>query len=84
MNGEDQPVKVYEGEPGDVAFLTSGGLTSAGVQIVTAGHFFGSRELHVRCGDEVAAREIVADFEANGRRGGGGDVVLRGPWPKKR
>jgi len=79
MNGEDQPVKVYEGEPGDVAFLTS-----AGVQIVTAGHFFGSRELHVRCGDEGAARELVADFEASGRRGGGGDTILRGPWPKDR
>ena len=83
MNGEDQRVKVYEGEPGDIAFLTSL-LISAGVQIVTAGHFFGSRELHVRCGDEVVARELVADFEASGRRGGGGDTILRGPWPKDR
>ena len=76
---EDQPVKVYEGDPSDIAFLKSL-LDSAGIDVVTAGRFFGpGNEVYVRRRDEESARAILADFEANrGRKGG----VIRGPWPE--
>ena len=76
---DDSPVKVYEGEPSDVAFLTSL-LSSAGIVLVTTGHLFLSREIYVRRSDGPAARELVADFEANKPRRSG--YVLRGPWPR--
>jgi len=77
MSGDDLPIKVYEGEPSDVAFLISL-LASTGIEVVRSGPFFGSREIHVRRSDEPAARELVTDFDANRSRGGG--RVL--PWPK--
>lgn len=81
MNDNDQPVKVYDGEPADVVFLKSL-LDSAGIAVVTAGVFFGpGRELYVRQRDEADAREILADFEATRRSSGGS--VLPGRWDAK-
>ena len=74
--GEDLPVKVYEGEPSDVAFLKSL-FDSAGIDVVTAGHFFGGRDIYVRRRDADAARAILADFEQNRSRKGD---VIKGPW----
>jgi len=75
---EDLPVKVYEGDPSDIAFLKSL-LDAAGIEVVTAGRFFGpGNEVYVRRRDEESARAILTDFEANrGRKGG----IVRGPWP---
>jgi len=79
---DDSPIRVYEGELSDVAFLTSL-LDSAGIVIVaTTGRLFGSRELYVRRSDEPAARDLVADFESRKPRHSGGAYVLRGPWPR--
>ena len=79
---DDSPIMVYEGEPSDVAFLTSL-LSSAGIVIVvTSGRLFGSRELYVRRSDEPAARDLVADFESNRKPRSGRAYVLRGPWPR--
>ena len=76
---DDLPIKLYEGEPGDIVFLTSL-LDSEQIEVVTAGAFFGAaREVYVRRRDEAAAREILADFESHRQRGGN---ILPGPWPK--
>jgi hypothetical protein len=78
MNDDDQAVKVYEGEPTDIVFLKSL-LDSAGIEVVTAGAFFGpGRELYVRRRDEADTREILADFESHRRAPGGS--VLPGRW----
>ena len=79
MVGDDQAVKVYEGEPDDVLVLRSL-LESAGIEIVTAEAFFGpAREIYVRGCDVADARAIIEDAAAQspGRMG----EVLRGPWP---
>lgn len=56
MTGDDQAIKVYDGEPTDVTFLRSL-LESAGIEIVTAGIFFGpTKETYVRGRDEADAR----------------------------
>jgi len=39
MSGDDLPIKVYEGEPSDVAFLISL-LASTGIEVVRSGPFF--------------------------------------------
>ena len=76
MSAGDLPVKVYEGEASDVAFLKSI-FESAGIEVVTAGYFFGGREIYVRRRDEDAARAVLADFEQNRSRKGD---VIKGPW----
>jgi hypothetical protein len=81
MNSEGLPVKVYEGEAADVAFLESL-LRSAGIERARAGAFFGpGTEVYVSRGDEAAAREMVKSFEANWHHGK--PVVIRGPWASK-
>lgn len=78
VTGDDQPIKVYEGELGDVVFVRSL-MAEARIEVVTTGVFFGaSREIYVRRGDEAEAREIVADFDSRRSRTKG--EVLRGPW----
>lgn len=80
MIDHDSPIKVYEGELSDVAFLISL-LAAAGIHIVATGKLFGGREIYVRRSDEPAARDLVEDFESRKSRVEG-HVVLRGPWPK--
>ena len=81
MIGDDQAVKVYEGEPAEVMFLRSL-FEAAGIEMVTAGRFFGpSTEIYVRGRDSAAAREIIEDFKSSPPRPPGD--VLPGPWPKK-
>jgi hypothetical protein len=81
MIGDDQAIKVYEGEPADVMFLRSL-LQSARIETVTAGAFFGAgREIYVRGRDVIKAREIITDFESQ-TPGHHGDI-LPGPWSKK-
>ncbi len=80
-DADDLPVKIYQGEPADVAFLKSL-LESAGIHLAGGGLFFGpGNELFVRKGDEEAAREILNDFENRKRTGGG--HLLPGPWKKQ-
>lgn len=80
MSDDEQAVKVYEGEPSEIVFLKSL-LDSAGIEVVTAGIFFGpGREIYVRRRDEAATREILADIEANRRPTR--ENVLPGRWEK--
>jgi hypothetical protein len=79
MHSDDLPIKVYDGDPTAIVFLKSL-LDSAGIEVVTAGAFFGpGREVYVRRRDEAAAREILADFESHAQRA---DNILPGPWQK--
>jgi hypothetical protein len=79
MTGDDQAIKVYEGEAADVMFLRSL-LKSAGIEIVTAGRFFGpGNEVYVRGRDTAAARDIINHFTSQ-RPTQAGDVL---PWPKE-
>ena len=79
MVGDDQAVKVYEGKPDDVLVLRSL-LESAGIEIVTAGAFFGpGREIYVRGRDVADARAIIEDADAHPSRQMGD--MLNGPWP---
>jgi hypothetical protein len=79
MDEDDLPVKVYEGEPADIAFLESL-LDSAGIEVVRSGAFFGAaRAVHVPRRDGAVALEVLADFESERQRG---SSVLRGPWPQ--
>jgi len=79
VTGDGQPIKVYEGDSADVAFLRSL-LDEAGIEVVSGGVFFGaSREIYVRRRDGAEAREIIADFESRRTARTKGDVV-RGPW----
>ena len=79
--GDDQAIKVYDGEPADVVFLRSL-LETAGIEIVTAGAFFGpGREIYVRGRDTAEAREIINDFTSRPPTPAGD--VLRGPWSKE-
>jgi hypothetical protein len=81
MIGDDQAVKVYEGKPADVMFLKSL-LESAGIEIVTAGSFFGpGHEIYVRGRDVADARAIIADVQSQPTQQSGD--VLPGPWPKE-
>jgi hypothetical protein len=78
MTADDQPIKVYRGEPADVVFLESL-MEAAGIVPVRAGVFFGpTREIYVKRSDEAEARELVADFQSRRTKGKG--VVVRGPW----
>ena len=79
MTGDGQPIKVYEGDSADVAFLRSL-LDAAGIEVVSAGVFFGAtREIYVRRRDGAEACEIIADFDSRRTARTKGDVV-RGPW----
>jgi hypothetical protein len=79
VTGENQPIKVYEGELADVTFLRSL-LNEAAIEVVSAGLFFGAtREIYVGRRDEAEAREIIADFESRRARPKGD--LLHGPWP---
>ena len=81
MRTPDLPVKVFEGEPSEIAFLKSL-LEAAGIETNVTGRFFGpAYTVYVKRSDETAAREVLSDFEKNGRRSNvyrqPGDVLRR-------